>query len=119
VEFNYGGAISPCAEFLHPEQARYTARVAKDEGDCTPPSHTKITRAKEINGNTVSFRFTARHASRFECVLRRNNAQTVSRRCRSRTTYANLPPGHYVFSVTAVNRAGIDRKPARGGFTIR
>jgi hypothetical protein len=118
VEFNYGNAISPCAGPAAPGGgfASDTARAAGDA--CTPPSHTQITEAK-INANTAFFRFTARHATGFECQLLRNNRMLFRRSCRSPKPYANrLPRGHYVFVVTGVNRAGVDRRSAMKKFTV-
>jgi hypothetical protein len=119
VEFNYGNAISPCAGPAAPTfsgQARDTARVADA---CTPPSHTRITEAK-INRNTAFFRFTGQHATSFECVLLRNKKVMFRRSCRSPKPYANpLPHGKYVFVVTGLNHAGIDRKAATKKFTIK
>jgi hypothetical protein len=40
--------------------------------------------------------------------------------CHSPKPYASrLPGGHYVFVVTGVNRAGVDRKPAMKKFTVK
>jgi hypothetical protein len=117
VEFNFGDAISPCAGPAAPGggSAAASARVA---GACTPPSHTKITTAK-IHRNTAFFRFTARHATSFECALLRNKRIMFRHSCHSPKPYANsLPHGHYEFVVTGVNHAGIDRKSAIKKFTI-
>jgi hypothetical protein len=116
VVFNYGGAISACAGPAGPGGAASQARVADA---CTPPSHTKITQAK-IKGDTASFRFTAQHASSFRCELLRNRRVLFSHACRSPKPYASaLPRGQYVFVVTGVNRAGLDRNPAKKKFTIK
>jgi hypothetical protein len=119
VEFNYGNAISPCAGPAAPGgqgSASDTARVADA---CTPPSHTRITQAT-IKRNTAFFRFTAQRATTFECELLRNNQVMFRRPCRSPKPYANaLPRGNYVFLLTAVNRAGLDPKPAKKKFTVR
>ena len=115
VEFNYGGAISACAGPAAPGGSASDARAADN---CTAPSHTKITQAK-INRNTAFFRFTARHATSFECELLRNKRVMFRHSCNSPKPYANpLPRGHYVFVLTAINRAGLDRKPATKKFTV-
>ena len=115
VEFNYGGAISACAGPAAPGGSASDARAADN---CTAPSHTKITQAK-INRNTAFFRFTARHATSFECELLRNKQVMFRHSCNSPKPYANpLPRGHYVFVLTGINRAGLDRKPATKKFTV-
>ncbi len=120
VEFNYGSAISPCAGPAapggQPGSASDEARVADA---CIPPSHTRITKAT-IKRNTAFFRFTAQRATSFQCQLLRNGRVLFRKSCRSPKQYANpLPRGNYVFILTAVNRAGIDPRPAGWKFTIR
>jgi hypothetical protein len=119
VQFNYGNAISPCAGPAAPGgqgSASDTARVADA---CTPPSRTRITQAT-IKRNTAFFRFTAQRATSFQCELLRNNQVLFRRSCRSPKPYANaLPRGNYLFLLTAVNRAGVDPKPATKKFTVR
>ena len=116
VEFN-AGTFTPCSGPYGPGPgaARDAARAADP---CTPPSHTRITQAT-INGNTAFFRFAARHATSFECVLVRNRHVMFRRSCHSPKPYANpLPRGNYTFIVTGVNRGGLDRKPAIKKFTV-
>jgi hypothetical protein len=116
VLFNYGNAISACAGPAAPGGSQSQARSADS---CTPPSHTKITKAK-IKAHSAFFKFTARHASSFQCVLLRNNQVMFRHSCHSPKPYASrLPRGHYVFILTGVNRAGVDPKPARKKFTIK
>jgi hypothetical protein len=116
VEFNYGNAISPCAGPAAPGGSASDARTADN---CTPPSHTKITQAK-IKRNSALFRFTARHAASFECELIRNKQVMFRHSCHSPKPYASpLPRGQYTFVLTAVNRAGMDPKPAKKKFTIK
>jgi hypothetical protein len=112
VEFNNGHPLSQCAFGA----ADGVARVADA---CTPPSQTRITQAT-ITGNTALFRFTAHHATSFDCELIRKKHSTVRGSCTSPQQYANpLPRGHYVFVVTGVNKGGLDRKPAIKKFTIK
>jgi hypothetical protein len=94
-------------------------RAAVMADACTPPSHTKITQAK-INGNTAFFRFTAQHATAFQCVLVRNGRVMFSRACRSPKPYANpLPHGNYMFIVRGTNKGGFAQKPAIKRFQIK
>jgi hypothetical protein len=116
VVFNYGSAISACAGPAAPGGSQSQARLADA---CTPPSHTKITKA-QIKAHTAFFRFTARHASSFDCELLRNKKVMFRHSCHSPKPYASrLSRGQYVFVLTAVNRAGVDPKPARKKFTIK
>jgi hypothetical protein len=116
VVFNYGGAISACAGPAAPGGSPSQASTADA---CTPPSHTRITKA-QIHGHSAFFRFSARHAAKFECELLRNKSVMFRHSCHSPKPYTNhLPGGRYVFVVTGVNRAGVDRKPATKKFTIK
>jgi hypothetical protein len=116
IQFNYGGAISPCAGPAAPGGSASQARAADN---CTPPSHTRITKA-QIKSHSAFFRFKARHASSFECELLRNNKVMFRHSCHSPKPYASrLPRGRYVFILTGVNRAGVDPKPAKKKFTIK
>jgi hypothetical protein len=116
VQFNYGSPISACAGPAAPSGSQSQATAADS---CTPPSNTRITKAK-ISGNTAFFRFTARHAASFECELLRNKQVMFRHSCRSPKPYSNaLPHGHYVFVVTGVNRSGVARKPAMKKFTVK
>ncbi len=118
VEFNYGNAISPCAGPAAPGGQGSASDGATVADACTPPSRTRITQAT-IKRNTAFFRFTAQRATSFECELLRNNQVMFRRSCRSPKPYANaLPRGNYVFLLTAVNRAGLDPKPAKKKFTV-
>jgi hypothetical protein len=114
VIFNYGKHFSTC--FSDQFQSADLARAADA---CTPPSHTRITKAK-ITGHTALFRFTARHAKSFHCELFRNQRLKFSSSCKSPKPYANrLPHGKYNFLVAGVGTGGVDRKPAIKKFTIR
>jgi hypothetical protein len=116
VEFNYGGPISPCAGPAAPSGSQSQASVADA---CIPPSHLRITKAT-IKRNSASFRFTARHAASFECELLRNKHVMFRHSCHSPKPYASpLPRGDYTFVLTALNRAGVARKPATKKFTIK
>jgi len=117
VEFNLG-VFTPCSAPYGPA-AGGAGDAARTADACTPPSHTKITQAK-IHGNTSFFRFTARHTTRFECVLQRNHEVMFRHSCHSPKRYASpLPHGHYTFIVTGVNQGGLDPKPATKKFTVK
>jgi hypothetical protein len=117
VEFN-GGSFTSCSGPYGPG-AGASRDAARAADACAPPSHTRITRAK-IKGHTAFFRFTARHAASFECVLIRNRQVMFRHSCHSPKPYASpLPRGNYIFIVTGVNRGGLDRKPAIKKFTVK
>jgi hypothetical protein len=116
IQFNYGNAISPCAGPAAPGGSASQARAADNR---TPPSHTRITQAK-ITRKSALFRFTARHAASFQCELLRNKHVMFRHSCHSPKPYASpLAGGQYTFVLTAVNRAGVDPKPATKKFTIK
>jgi len=114
LDVNIGGkdALNTC-EF--PAGPALDARIADA---CTPPSDTKITRAK-IGRNTAFFGFTGRLAKHFQCVLSRNRRIMFNHQCQSPKPYANaLPSGKYTFRVFGVNAAGFDPTGAVKNFTV-
>ena len=87
---------------------------------CPPPPpmppNTSILRAK-IHPRGATFSFSGRGGAvlSFECELDEQPFQN----CQSPKSYKHLKPGHYAFSVRAVDQHGFDLTPARRWFKIR
>jgi hypothetical protein len=110
---------TPCENSAQASSAAAIARAAA--GNCTPPSHTRITQAT-INQKkqTAFFKFTAHGTKKFICELLLDGHVLHYRACTSPKFYANrMKKGKYVFRVTGSNQGGVDQKPAKMKFTVR
>jgi hypothetical protein len=122
VWFNFQNYIASCRPGGHgPRRGSDAGPIAGQADNCNPPTGTKITVAKINQGrHTAFFRFTAHHASRFQCELIRNGKIMFRRTCNSPKPYANpLSKGRYLFVVMGVNHAGMDPVPAMKLFGLR
>jgi hypothetical protein len=118
VVYNYGGPLSTCGPLTVGGGAPMANVSATTADACTPPSHTRITKAA-IKRHAARFGFTGKHAKGFYCQLFRDQKLKFGHSCRSPKAYAShLPAGKYVFEVAGVG-AGVDAKPAREKFTIK
>lgn len=94
---------------------------AAGANNCLPPSKVRIT-AMKINTkkHTASFHQTARRASGFGCMLKRNNKVLFDHSCGAKKVYGNrLPSGSYLYEVWGVNKSGVSADFAVAHFKFR
>jgi hypothetical protein len=101
-------------------QSNFTAVGSSAANNCLPPAKVRIT-AMHINTrkHTASFRQTAKHATGFGCILKRNNEVVSDHNCGAKEVYRRLPSGRYIYEVWAVNKSGVSGDFAVAHFTIR
>jgi hypothetical protein len=128
VNFDYDDIFPHCRPSGYGDDAVFhsdfgelgSTAAASSANDCLPPVKVRIT-AVHINKkkHTASFHQTAKHATGFGCILKRNNKVMFDHSCGATKAYTHrLPGGSYIYQVWAVNKSGVSRDFAVAHFKL-